>query len=83
MNSKAQDVTEEAFETLISTMPTAPEGLSSVRQFFQRHQGIRQILADSQPALETFLDTLATAARRSAPDSSIQRRFLIPRARHQ
>ena len=83
MISEAQDVTEEAFETLISTMPTAPEGLSSVRQFFQRHQGIGKSWRTVSRHLETFLDTLATAARRSAPESSIQRRFLIPRARHQ
>ena len=63
VNNKAQDVTGEAFETLISTVLTTPEGLSSVLQFFQRHRGFRQILADSQPALEAFLDTLATAAR--------------------
>ena len=84
LNSKAQDVTSEAFETPISTVPSTAEGLSSLLQFFQKHRGIRQILADSQPALETFLDTLATAARcpqgltPAAPELS-WRRLLFPR----
>jgi hypothetical protein len=35
VNSKAQDVTDEAFNTLISTVPTTPEGLSSLLRFLQ------------------------------------------------
>ena len=70
LNSKAQDVTSEAFETPIRTVPSTAEGLSSLLQFFQKHRGIRQILADSQPALETFLDT-------SQPPHAVRRGSLV------